>query len=256
MIWWSLALFITHQKITNWNYIFNIGIAFFYLSGATIAFLFSKRNEVHNSVTHELLSIGAGVMLFGIGLLIWSYYNLVLHVDIPYPSFADVVYVFYIPILAYGVVSLLRVYGIMISKAMYIQTFVIFVLAAIFIFAVGNPPDLSNSIPLLAKVFTLYYLLGDALLITLGIMLIRLTKGRIHNSFFYFFLAFFSMTTADFLFSYRTAHEIYWNGDVSDVFYALAGLLFTLGIIKIVATQSIITKYFSQPAGKNPPKIS
>lgn len=243
MVWWSLALSITDQKTTDWNYLFNVGIAFLYLSGGAIAFLWSKKSETHNSVIHELLSVGLGVTIFGIGLLVWSYYNLFLDVDIPYPSLADAVYVFYMPILAYGIISLLRTFGIFMSKKIYLETFMIFVLAAVFIFAVGNPPDLSPELPYLVKAFNIYYLLGDALLITLGITLIRLTRGKLHNSFFYFMFALFSMAAADFIFSYRTAHETYWNGDIADVFYSLAGLMFTLGIIKIVATQSILSKY-------------
>lgn len=243
MIVWSIILYITHQTTSDWNYLFNIGIASFYLSGGAIAFIWSKKSEIRNSILRELITVGAGVTIFGVGLLIWSYYNLILRDAVPYPSIADAVFIFYFPILAYGIISLLRVFGIMISKRIYLETLIIFILTAIFIFTIGNPPDLSSSLPILTKTLNISYLLGDSLLISLGIMLIRLTRGKIHNSFFYFFIGFFSMASADFLFSYRTAHETYWNGDITDIFFTLAGLMFTLGIIKIIATQSAINKF-------------
>jgi hypothetical protein len=243
MVIWSITLFSTHQTTTDWNYLFNVGSAFLFLSGGTIAFFGAKKFGINNSVGHELLSVGTGVTLFGIGLSIWSYYNLVLRVASPYPSLADVVYVFYSPILAYGLANLLRVYGVALSKKIYFEALVIFTLAATLIVTVIVPPDLSAKLPILVRALNLYYPLGDSMLITLGIMMVRLTQGKIHNSFFFFLVALFSMAAADFLFSYRTTAGTYYNGDLSDIFYALSGLMFTLGIIRIVATQLIIYKY-------------
>ncbi len=236
LVAWSLVLFLTRQKTSDWNYLFNVADALIYLSGGTIALVEARKLHLKNTLGRELTSVGIGVFLFGVGLSIWSYYNLALRVESPYPSFSDAVYVFYSPILAYGLISLLRVFGVMITKRFYLESLGVFVLSAVLILSV-NPPDLASDLPFLAKFLNVYYLLADALLVSLGIMMLRLTHGRIHGSFFFFLIALFSMAIADFTFFYRVAQETYWNGDISDIFYAFAGLMFTLGIIKIVAAQ-------------------
>ncbi len=250
MVGWSTALFLTNQKTGDWNYLFNVADALIYLSGGAIALVASLKLGLKNTLGRELISVGIGISFFGIGLTIWSYYNLALRVELPYPSFSDAVYVFYSPILAYGIISLLRVFGVMITKRFYLESVGVFIIAAILIFTIGGPPDLSSQLSFLAKFLNVYYLLADALLITLGMMMIRLTRGKIHGSFFYFLIALFSMAIADFTFFYRTAQETYWNGDIADIFYAFAGTMFALGIVKIVAAQDRLSAA-SNPQQKN-----
>lgn len=245
MVAWSFALSTTGQTTTQWNYLFNVASAFLFLSGGFVAFSEARKSTIKSSVDHELIFIGVGVTLFGLGLLIWSYYNLALKIESPYPSLSDAVYVLYSPIVAYGLINLLRVSGISLTKRFYLEAIVVFAITAFLIFKLSIPPDLSLELPFLTKLLNVYYLLADALLITLGLMIIRITRGRIHGSFFFFLIALFSMAIADFTFFYRSAQETYYNGDIADIFYALAGTMFTLGIIKIVATQAIMKKYLS-----------
>lgn len=236
LVAWSLTLFLTRQKTSDWNYLFNVADALIYLTGGTIALVEARKLHLKNTLGRELMSVGIGVILFGIGLSIWSYYNLALRVELPLPSFSDAVYVFYSPILAFGLISLLRVFGVMITKRFYLESLVIFIIAA-FLIIFLNHPDLATALPFLTKFLAIYYLLADALLITLGIMILRLTRGRIHGSFFFFLVALFSMALADFIYFYRVAQGSYWNGDITDIFYAFAGTMFTFGIIKIAAAQ-------------------
>lgn len=243
LVLWSLILFATNQKTTELNYLFNLAYALLYLSGGAVAFRWAKKLSLHNAVGRELFWIGAAITFFGAGLLVWSYYNLVLRIDTPFPSMADAFFVLYTPFLSYSVINLLHVFGVKTSKKLYFEGLLVFALAAYFVFSIGNPPDLSEKLPLLTKGLNIYYLLSDSLLITLSLILIRFTKGRIHKSFFYFLVAMTAMALGDFIFSYRTANGTYWNGDISDLIYAFSGLMFTLGIIKIVATQAIIYKY-------------
>lgn len=248
MVGWSLVLFLTHQKTTDWNYLFNVADALIYLTGGIIALTGSRRLHLKNSLGRELTSVGIGVILFGIGLSIWSYYNLALRVELPYPSLSDAFYVFYSPILAYGLINLLRIFGVMITKKFYFESLGIFIISAILILSM-NHPDLAHDLSFLAKFLNVYYLLADALLITLGVMMLRLTRGRIHGSFFFFLIALFGMAIADFTFFYRNGQSTYWNGDIADIFYAFAGTMFAIGIVKIVAAQE---KIANSASSQNP----
>lgn len=242
LLQWSGALFLTQQKTTEWNYYFNIGYAFMYICGGLIALYGTKLHGIRSSVGKETFSIAVGMFGFAIGLFIWAYYNLVLKIDTPFPSLADVFFILYIPFIAYGIINLLREFGLFFSKKILFESIGIYIVFAILIFFYANPPDLAASTPLLEKILNIGYLLGDSLLITLGIMLIRLTEGRIHKSFYFFVAALFVMAIADFIFAYRTSTEIYWNGDISDVLFATSGFLFSLGVTKIVLVQLTINR--------------
>lgn len=233
----SFTLYINNQRTTQWNYLFNIVNGLLYVSGGVVALYGTRLHGFRSSVGRELFSIAIGMIGFAVGLFIWSYYNLFLNVDTPYPSFADIFFVLYIPFIAYGIINLLREFGLFFSKKILFQSVGIFILAGIFIFFYGNPPDLAATTPFLEKAVNIFYLIGDSFLITLGIMLIRLTEGRIHKSFFFFIGALFVMALADFNFGYRTGADIYWNGDITDVLFALSGFLFSLGVTKVVAVQ-------------------
>jgi hypothetical protein len=253
MVVWSFVLWQSRQTTSTWNYLFNVGCAFFFLSGGLIALFQAMKPKIKSAVDHELIAVGIGVILFGTGLSIWSYYNLVLNVESPFPSLSDAVYVLYSPILTYGLINLLRVTGARITKRFYLEFLALFAVISFFILTQSNPPDLSSELPFITKFLNVYYLLADALLLSLGLMIIRVTKGKIHNSFFFFLIAIFSMAIADFTFFYRSAEGIYYNGDIGDVFYALSGFMFATGIIKIVATQSILDKYLKD---NNNPKVN
>ncbi len=242
---WSILLFIANQKTTDLNYIYNVAVGLMFASGGGIAFLGIWGLGIKNALKKELLTVGIGMSCFGMGYFVWSFYNLALRIETPFPSLADAFFALYTPCVTYGVINLLRVFGVMIPKKIYLQSLGIYLVAVIFIFSVGNPPDLSPSLPILTKAVNMYYLLGDSLLITLSIMLIRLTRGRIHNSFIYFVFAMLAMASGDFVFSYRTASGAYWNGDISDFLFGLGAYLFSIGIIKIIATQYTISKSFS-----------
>jgi hypothetical protein len=254
MVLWSVALYATGQTTTHWNYLFNVGIAILFFSGGFIAISQARKSKIKSSVDHELITIGLGVTLFGIGISIWSYYNLVLNVELPLPSFSDLAYVLYAPVLGYGLVNLLKVSGAKITKRTYLEFLAIFAVAATLILTLISPPDFSSDLSFLTKFLYIYYPLTDSALVALGIIMIRLTWGKLHNSFFYFFIALFSLASADLLYSYRALQGTYYNGDITDVFYAFTGLMFTLGIIRIVATQAILEKYF--PESETEDKLS
>lgn len=239
---WSIVLLFTGQTNSPWNYLFNTAYALLYFSGGLAAIWGTKLHGFRSSVGKELFSIAIGMCGFAVGLFIWSYYNMVLKVEIPYPSLADIFFILYIPFIAYGIINLLREFGMLFSKRIICESAGIFIIAGILIFFFGNPPDLSPTLPFFTKALNIFYLLGDSFLITLGFMLIRLTQGHIHQSFFFFIAALLVMALADLVFGYRTGAQMYWNGDISDLLYALSGCLFSLGVVKIVSVQLRINR--------------
>jgi hypothetical protein len=242
LLGWHLILFFTNQTTTQWNYLFNTAYALLYFSAGVVGLFGVKLHGIKSAVGREVFAIALGMFGFSIGLFIWSYYNIIAKVGVPFPSIADFFFVLYIPFIGYGIINLLGIFGLFYSKRIMYESLTVFILVAILIVFLGNPPDLSTQLPLLTKALNVFYLLGDTFLVTLGVMLIRLTQGRINSSFFFFIGALLVMACADLLFSYRTGTGIYWNGDISDLLYAFAGFLFSMGVTKIVYSQVNIAK--------------
>lgn len=238
---WAGTLFFTRQTDTEWNYLFNAAYAMLYFSVGIVGLFGVKLHGLKSAVGRELLAITIGMFGFLFGLFIWSYFNIILQIETPYPSLADVFFVLYIPFIGYGIINLLNVFGLFYSRRILMETVSIFLLATVIIFFYGNPPDLSGAVPLLEKSLNIFYLAGDAFLLSLGYMLIRLTQGKIHTSFFFLIGALVIMAIADLLFAYRTGADMYFNGDISDILYATAGFLFSMGVTKIVVSQIKIT---------------
>ncbi len=237
MMVWSGILFFNGQKTTDWNYLYNAGYSLLFFTVGIIALFGVRLHGLSSAVGKELLSIALAMLSYSVGLFVWCYFNILLRIETPFPSIADFFFVLYIPFLGYGIISLLKAFGLLYSKRILAETIAIFGVAAILIFFVGNPPDLSNEIPAFVKSLNIFYLIGDSFLISLGYMLIRLTGGRIHGSFFFLVGALFAMSAADLLFGYRTSNGTYWNGDITDMLFVLSGFLFGLGVTKIVSSQ-------------------
>ena len=121
LVTWSFILFITEQRTSQWNYFFNVAYALFYLCAGVVAYQGVKISGMKNSVGKQLFSISISMITNAIALFIWAYYNLVLKVEIPYPSLADVFSILYIPFLGYGIINLLRGFGILFNRHIYIQ---------------------------------------------------------------------------------------------------------------------------------------
>ena len=245
LFFWYDFLFITGQKNTHLNHLFNVAYAFMFLFGGLLALKGFISSGIKSSIGKQLFSISVGMLGFAAGLFTWTFYNFILKVDVPYPSIADVFFILYIPFLGYGIINILRVFDVLISKKILVKFVGIFVVSSVMIFFIGSARYSSQSPSILAQLFNIFYLMGDAFLVTLSVMLISLSKDKIHRSFLYFVIALLAMTFADLVFTYRTSNGIYWNGDVTDLLYAFSGFMFCLGVTNIVFDHKKITTHFS-----------
>ena len=108
---WSVLLHSNPDKFTPWNYGFTLIYGSIFLSGAVIGIANAFRFGITSTVGKSLFSLGLGLLSWQIGLWIWVYYNVVLNVEVPYPSLADFFFVFtFYPFLIFGCYNLLQLY--------------------------------------------------------------------------------------------------------------------------------------------------
>ena len=97
-LWWVYVSFILNNESINSNLFWAASYQLMALFGAIFGSIISKSWGGFKSIvgrTIAFFSIGLFLQVFGQS--VFSFYNLILEVEIPYPSLADIGYFFSIP---------------------------------------------------------------------------------------------------------------------------------------------------------------
>ncbi len=191
--------------------------------------------------------IGRSVGAFALGLLLqtfgqstFSFYNLILHIDIPYPSLADIGFFGSIPFYIYGISVLARGSGVTISLRSFknkIQAILIplaMLVFSYFFFLRSYEFDWSSPLRVLLD---FGYPLGQAIYVSIAILTYLLSKralgGVMRPRIFFILAALVVQYLADYNFLHQTINETWQNGGYGDYIYLLAYLLMALGLLQL-----------------------
>lgn len=169
-------------------------------------------------------------LLWGAGLMVWSYYNLVLQVEAPYPSLADYFFVSFLPIMAVGIWIMQKVYQKERHQPLLasIPIMIVSILAVVVVF---NKPELSSDLPVAERTISLALSLGDAFLLSMAMAAAQgAAFAKANKSIYVIIFALLVLLSADFLFLYTSANETYFNGSISDVLYTSFPAIFAIGV--------------------------
>ncbi len=227
-------LFASPDKATIFNYLFNLAYAVIFLLGMYIAFVRSNRFVDTPNLHKSMRFFGAGLFFFATGLIIWTFYNLVLKVEIPYPSLSDIAFLLYYPGAILGIYFLIKSFGGEITKNMAVEGILIFFTFFALIYIFLNQTSLGPDVAFWARFLNVLYPLADSLLISFAITILRTERGIAGQPYIlYFVFGFLILAIADTIFSYRSAMGVYWNGDISDLLFAASGFLTSLGLLSL-----------------------
>src|SRR3989338_5731507 len=109
---WFLLLYLNGWTDTKWNYLsgtYNI-ISF---AGGFYGLFFVARHwgGWKSDVGRAIIVLSTGLIVWGIGLAIYLFYNLALQVEVPYPSWADAGFLPAYALWAIGIVMLSKATG-------------------------------------------------------------------------------------------------------------------------------------------------
>lgn len=254
---WNIWLYFLPTHTTIWNYLYNGMYGFLYLLAAIIPMYYAKIFGIKSSIGKMLLYIGLAMLSFEVGQIMWVYYNLILKVSIPFPSWADLAFMIYYPLLVIGIIYLLKIYKQQITKEIVRDSTIIFIISFILIFGFFSRPDISANLPFIQKFINVYYPMGDVLLLAMALIALRIAGGKIHPSLYLLSAGLFMQTAADVLFTYRNAKDIYWNGDISDLLYTICPFLIGVGLIETIYSLSQSSfKPTASPPPTSPPTMS
>src|SRR3990167_9908765 len=173
--------------------------------------------------------------------IIWSFYNFILHQEMPYPSLADLGYTLAVPLWAIGIFYLSKATGAKFSLRQLKGRALLIVLPIIatifsyyFLFVIARDSSFTVEGGLLKIFLDFYYPLGDWVILTMSFLLFGLSLkylgGKFRLPIFIILAGFVVMFMADFSFSYATTIGTYYNGNISDLLFATAIFVLSFGI--------------------------
>lgn len=174
-----------------------------------------------------------GMIFWFLGETVWAIYVLILNVEIPYPSIADVFWLMgYIPLFI-AIDLYVRLFRHALSKKMYAISATVVSIVSIALFAILTPPIIAAEEDVLTLSISLAYPILDLILFSeaiLGVLIFTVTrlKSKIGVAWLFINAGIFMNVVGDILFSYATSQNTYFSGHPLDLFFYWGYILFAL----------------------------
>src|SRR5688572_23760799 len=173
----------------------------------------------------------AGMAVWTCGDIIWAYYALVLHIDVPYPSWADALWVGGYFFLFAGLYAQFRTYNIRPGRRVW-QNIAVF--ASVLIVLTGYFVLLPifqdfDSTRLLESLLNIFYPVLDLVLLPLCFLILgTLGEGKLAVAWRIITVGFMIRAVSDLIFSYITWQEIYMPDGKANLVSAAYDFIFAM----------------------------
>ena len=182
-------------------------------------------------VGRQWLFIGGGVLMFAIGDVVWTVYEVFMQVDPPYPGLSDVFYLLQYPLLCAGVVMAALAYRSLldIKVPVMVSALITAALAVPAWIFVIQPIVGDEEVSALEKVVSAFYPLGDLVLLFAPVMFIvlvvmKLSGGLLGRPWWAVGVGLLCLAFADTVYVYLESVEKYVSGMAIDYGW-MAGLV-------------------------------
>lgn len=239
--WWG-CLFFSGAVGTPANYAFALCFGLLPIMGSIVGMVnYRKWGSFGSYVGRAILFISLGLLTWGLGQLIFSYYNLFLDVEVPYPSLADASFILSWPLWGIGIFYLSKATGAKFglrstSGKLGFFAIPLLVIAASYYFlvVVARGGVLVGSEGFAKLFFDFAYPIGSVVLLTAVALMYSLSfkylGGKFKPAIYLILIGFVINYFADFSFSYTTTVETFFSGNWVDMTFATAMLMLSLGV--------------------------
>jgi len=240
-----LWLLLTHHKAGNLNYWYSFLFGLIPLIGGLAGMVQARIwGGLKSSLGKAVFFVSFGLVLWGFGESIWSYYNFFKHVPAPYPSLADIGFGPSIFFWILGTSFLSTATGARMAlrrshkaKVLVVALPLILLIPSYYVqvhIARGGVL-VPHGETALKTVLDIAYPLGDFLALIFAILVYVLSRryfGGLYRKAVLFLLSGLAvMFCADSVFSYTTTKNTYYNADWGDFLLTVGLFLITLGIL-------------------------
>jgi hypothetical protein len=239
--WWLLIQYyqVKNQPI---NLVFAFSYGLIPLFGGILGILQSKTwGFLKSELGKAIFFFSLGLISWGIGECIWSYYTIILHDTVPYPSWSDAGFIASIPLWAIGIFYLSHTTGARYSLRkisgqvyLFILPLIISAISYFLLVTIARQGILTSDGGGLKVFFDLAYPIGDIIILTIALLVYGLSLKYLGGQFKWpviitlcgFIFEYF----ADFGFSYTTTVNTFYNGSWVDLLFTTAMFVLSFGI--------------------------
>lgn len=186
-----------------------------------------------------VLFLGIGLLMAEFGQLVFSYYNIISKVEIPYPSIADIGFFGNMLFYVIGGLFLTKVLGVGLTirkapiKLIVSVVLPLALLAASYMMFLKGYDGSESTI--LQRILDFGYPLGDAIYVSIALVSLlsvgRMLGGLMRGPLLAILVAFIVQYSADFNFLYQNQHGTWVNGGYGDLLYMIAYTTMTASLI-------------------------
>lgn len=240
-VWWVVIAFLLKNESVSANLFWAASYQLMALFGGIFGSFVSRSWGGFKSTLGKTIAFfSIGLFLQVLGQSVFSFYNLVLKVEIPYPSLADIGYFLSIPFYIYAVLLLGKASGAglsfkSINKKLQAVLIPVAALAlSYFIFLKGYEFDWSSPL----RIFLDFgYPFGQAIYVSLALLVFMLSRnflgGAMRPKVLIVLFALIVQYIADYNFLYQAQHGTWVNGGYGDYIYLLAYFIMSLALINL-----------------------
>ncbi len=223
----ALWLYTLPSHDTSFNYLYNIFGSLNFLLGSLTSFFYIKRYKQYKII---FLGLGISSLSYFLAQLTWYAYNTLYQSEIPYPSYTDLFFlIFYLTTIISGLKTM-RFIKFKFNLGAFIEIIAVALVILLLSHSFMNSASVSGPTTILEAILNYAYPTLDAILISLTLSAIRSQFGRSQPMLLLYIVAFITLTFGDSIFAYQTSLDLYWNGNIVDVFFSLTGFFMALGI--------------------------
>jgi hypothetical protein len=176
-------------------------------------------------------ALAIGVSLWAFAEMIWAYNSIILGIETPFPSVADLLWLAGYAPLGFHLFSTSRLYGVnRRKKAIFVVTAAVAIFSSCFIYTQIAASELSGADALLALGITIAYPILDAIIIIPAVVcLLNAGKGEL-TAIPWLFVAWILTVMADSLFGYTIVTNIAGEMQIWNLFYNASYLFMAAGL--------------------------
>lgn len=239
-VWW-FVLYSSDSTEGSPNLLFGATYGLMAIWGGVWGLYIAKKWGGFKSVMGKaMIVLSLGLLAAEFGQLVFSFYNVFLGVEIPYPSLADVGFFANIPLYIWGILLLSKASGVRLSKSSLSHKIQVILLPVIVltlsyvVFLKGYEFDWTDPL----KVFLDFgYPLGQSIYFSIALLTYTLSQkvlgGIMRSKILFLLFAFGAQYLADYNFLLQNSQGTWYNGGYGDYLYLIAYFLMTLGLIQL-----------------------
>jgi hypothetical protein len=247
----SALAFLLNAQIaftSDLSLIINLCVLGSYGIAGAIAIAGARQIGLESYLGKAFLTIGVGMLCMVSGFLVEDYFKFVLQVDVPYPSFADVFFFLYTPLVVVGLWMFLKIHSMRVTRRLLLEAAALTVACVAISFLCLGSLTLGERMAILelfrgnavdahqvaAEAMSAVYLATDAVYLALAALIARVSAGKMSAGLFLFAIGIALMTAADVAYSIVIENGTYLEGDVADQLFLAAGFAQAIGLTFVV----------------------